>query len=60
MEAKKDKKETTSQKKLEEWKDLVDAKIVKQIPLDPFKRPYIFDTKKQEVYSFPIPWEKKK
>lgn len=38
-------------------KDLIDFKLLENLPFDPFKRPYLFDAETQKVASFDLPWK---
>lgn len=49
--------ETTG--KLKEFKQLIEKGYLKQMPLDPLGRPYMFNPDTQEITSFPLPWNTK-
>lgn len=51
--------EITSTGKLKEFNQLVEQKYLKEIPLDPLGRPYMFNSETQEIKSFPLPWDNK-
>lgn len=44
-------------KPIKTLKDLIDFKLLDNLPFDPFKRPYLFDAETQKVASFDLPWK---
>lgn len=48
----------TPPQKLKEFKTLIDQGYIKETPIDPLGRPYMFNADTQEVTSFPLPWSK--
>ncbi|MFN8577388.1 MAG: hypothetical protein U0354_11065 [Candidatus Sericytochromatia bacterium] len=42
--------------KLKEFRQLVEQKYIKEVPLDPLGRPYMLNPDTQEIKAFPLPW----
>jgi len=49
----------TKKSPLSDLSPLIKDGFIDKMPLDPFNRPYIYNSKTQKAESYPLPWDKK-